>query len=139
MSALDFARALAAFTDGPDDDPEPEKPEYPCRDCRSEWCEGTCPESDVAGDLARDAELAMARELDAADLADATGDPLRDLVSIGDAQAARLNAFLAAGHPEPHIAAHHTCEQGGPCLPCAEYEHHCAEVDARERDRDRTR
>jgi hypothetical protein len=68
-----------------------------------------------------------------------SGNPISELLARADVVAARFDGYLAAARAEPHIAAHHTCEQGGPCLPCAEYEHHCAEVDARERDRDRIR
>lgn len=66
-------------------------------------------------------------------------DPLRALMRRADAVAARFDAFVAAGHPEPHIAANHTCTDGGLCLPCAEHDAQLIEIEAQERQRSRTR
>lgn len=40
---------------------------------------------------------------------------------------------------DPYIAAHHTCTDGGPCLPCAAWDERLIEIEARERARGRTR
>jgi len=71
-----------------------------------------------------------------------TRNPIPELLALfqrGDAEAARLDVLLAGGHPEPHIAAHHTCWNGGPCVACAAHEQMCAEVDAQERAMERRR
>ncbi len=40
---------------------------------------------------------------------------------------------------EPAIAAHHTSETGGSCLPCAEWDARLLEIEAKERAKERTR
>lgn len=68
-----------------------------------------------------------------------SGDPILRLLARADAVAARYDAFVAAGHPEPAIAANHTCEDGGDCLPCASYDAQLIEIERRERIKERCR
>jgi hypothetical protein len=48
-------------------------------------------------------------------------------------------AIEAAARAEPHIAAHHSCFDGGPCAACAEYDAALIEIERRERDGERCR
>ncbi len=55
-------------------------------------------------------------------------------------EAARRRATLDAMRArQERVNALHTCADGGPCLPCAEWDARLLEIEARERAKERTR
>jgi hypothetical protein len=59
-----------------------------------------------------------------------SGNEIEALLQRADAVAARYDAA---------IAAHHTCEGGGLCAPCQEWDERLIEIERAERARERTR